>query len=209
MNNIKHLLEEVKKNNFEEIENLFNLHIHTTCSDGQLTPVEAVEFAKHKGYKYFSITDHNNFEAYSKIDYKNTEGLITGIEFDCWYKCVFMHLLCYGIDPNAQEMKPFLAKTKAETEKDIVRIFSRRDVKKIIETVHSLGGIAVLAHPCCCPTISLNWFYKELKKIGLDGVEGFYPYKRHRAIIKFHCAKNALELGKKYNLLITAGTDEH
>ena len=209
MSNIKNLLKEIKNNNFEGVENLFNLHIHTTCSDGHLTPDEAVEFAKKNGYKYFSITDHNTFEAYSKIDYKNIESLITGIEFDCWYKGVFMHLLCYGINPNAQEMQPFLAKTKAETQKDIVRIFSKRDVKKIIEVVHSLGGIAVLAHPCCCPTLSLNWFYNELGKIGLDGIEGFYPYKRHRAIIKFHCAKKALELGKKYDFLITAGTDKH
>ena len=209
MCNIKNLLEEIKNKNFEGIEKLLNLHIHTTCSDGSLTPDEVIEFVRKNGYKYFSITDHNTFEAYSKIDYKNIEGLITGIEFDCWYRGVFMHLLCYGINPFAEEMVPFLAKTKAETQKDIVRIFSKRDVKKIIETVHSLGGIAVLAHPCCCPTFSLNWFYKKLKKIGLDGVEGFYPYKRHRAIIKFHCAKKALELGKKHDFLITAGTDKH
>ena len=209
MYNIKNLLEEINKNNPENMDKVVNFHIHTNCSDGSLTPKEAVEFAKNSGYKYFSITDHNTFEAYDKIDYKNIEGLTVGIEFDCWYKFVFMHLLCYGIDPNAPEMKPFLAKTKVGTQKDIVRIFATRDVKKIIETVHSLGGVAVLAHPCCCTTLFLDWFYKELKKLGLDGVETFYPYKRHRAIIKFHTTKKAFDLAKKYDFLMTAGTDKH
>ena len=209
MENIKEILEELKNNDFEEIENLLNLHIHTTCSDGSLNPTEAIKFAKNKNYKYFSITDHNNFNAYKELDYKNIEGLITGIEFDCWYKGVFMHLLCYGVNPFAPEMEGFLAKTKAETQKDIVRIFSNRNVEKIIKTVHNLGGITVLAHPCCCPCLSLNWFFKQLKKVGLDGIEAFYPYKRHRAIIRFCTTKKAFDLAKKYDFLITAGTDKH
>ena len=209
MEDIKKILEEYRQKNFENIDNNLNLHIHTTCSDGRLNPMEAIDFAKKNGYKYFSITDHNTFEAYSQFDWKNVEGLIPGIEFDCWYKGVFMHLLCYGINPDSDQMKEFLAKTKAETQKDIVRIFSKRDVEKIIKTVHSLGGITVLAHPCCCPCLSFNIFFNQLKKAGLDGVEGFYPYKRHRAIIRFCDTKHALNLAKKYDFLITAGTDKH
>ena len=209
MEDIKKILEEYKNNNFEGIESNINLHIHTTSSDGSLSPKEAVEFAKQNGYKYFSITDHNTFNGYDEIDYKNIDGLIPGIEFDCWYKGVFMHLLCYGINPKAVEMKEFLAKTKFGTEKDIVRIFSKRDVEKIIKTVHKLGGITVLAHPCCCPCLSLGWFFRQLKKAGLDGIEVFYPYKRHRAIIKFHCANKAYKLAKQYDFLMTAGTDKH
>lgn len=209
MCNIKKILEIENQKDNTDLEKKINLHIHTKESDGTLTPAEAIDYAKKKNYKYFSITDHNTFNAYKNIDYKSIEGLISGIEFDCWYKGVFMHLLCYGISPYAKEMEQFLAKNKNETEKDIIRIFAKRDVKKIIETVHILGGITVLAHPCCCPAFSLEKLFKELKKIGLDGIEAYYPYKRHRAIIKFHSPKKALILAKKYNFLITAGTDKH
>ena len=147
METIKEILSKFKENNFEEIEKKLNLHIHTTCSDGKSKPSEIIEYTKNEGYEYFSVTDHNNFDAYKELDYKNTDGLITGIEFDCWYKGVFMHLLCYGINPFAKEMEPFLAKSKAETKTDIVRIFSRRNVEKIIKTVHELGGITALAVP--------------------------------------------------------------
>ena len=209
MENIKEILNVYKTENSEEVEKSLNLHIHTVCSDGSLKPEEVVAFAEKNGYKYFSITDHNNFNAYKELNYKNIKGLITGIEFDCWYKGVFMHLLCYGIDPFSQEMEPFLAKSQADTRKDIVRIFSKRNVEKIIETVHELGGITVLAHPCCCPCLSLNWFFKKLKQAGLDGVEAFYPYKRHRAIIRFHRTKTVFKLAKKYDFLMSAGTDKH
>ena len=58
-------------------------------------------------------------------------------------------------------------------------------------------------------SISLNLFFKQLKKAGLDGIEAFYPYKRHRAIIRFHRTKTVFELAKKYDFLMTAGTDKH
>ena len=58
---------------------------------------------------------------------------------------VFMHLLAYGFDVDCEELKPFLAKSKKDTEADIVRIFAKRDVKKLINAIHEAGGIAVLA----------------------------------------------------------------
>ena len=45
--------------------------------------------------------------------------------------------------------------------------------------------------------------------MGLDGIEVYYPYKRHRGIIKFHSRHNIKALAQKYNLIMTGGTDEH
>jgi len=50
---------------------------------------------------------------------------------------------------------------------------------------------------------------KNLVKLGLDGIEVYYPYARHRKIVKFHTAKTVDKLGDKYNLIKTGGTDEH
>ena len=52
-------------------------------------------------------------------------------------------------------------------------------------------------------------YTKELKDMGLDGIEVYYPYKRHRGIIKFHSRHNIKALADKYDLIITGGTDEH
>lgn len=186
-----------------------DFHIHTKASDGKLSAKEVVEQARAKGLKHFAICDHNTFDAYKEIDYQNIPELVTGIEFDCWYRGIFLHLLGYGIDINSEFLKPFLAKNKAETEKDIIRIFANRNVPKLIEAIHNAGGIAILAHSACCWTINHEHFVKCMIKIGLDGLETRYPYKRHRGIIKFHRAKNIKKIAEKLNLIQTGGTDAH
>lgn len=184
-----------------------NLHIHSTYSDGKSEFNEIVKQAKEKGYKLISITDHNTIEGHKNF---KDEILVTGAEFDCWFGYVFIHLLAYGIDVNNPSLAPFLAKTKAETEGDLIRLFSKRNVPKLIEAIHEAGGIAVLAHPACYWAISLERLVKKLMKYGLDGIEVYYPYPRFRKIVKFHSAKEVRKIADKYpHLIKTGGTDFH
>lgn len=185
----------------------FNLHIHSTYSDGKADFKDIIESAKNSGYKLISITDHNTIEGH-KI-YKD-EILIPGVEFDCWYGYVFIHLLAYGFDVNNEELNKFIAKTKAETEGDFIRLFSKRNVPKLIKAIHSAGGIAVLAHPACYWALNLEGMIKKLIKDGLDGIEVYYPYPRFRKIVKFHSSKDVKKIADKYTDLIqTGGTDFH
>ena len=57
----------------------------------------------------------------------------------------FLQSYEWGEVSKSRGLKPFLAKNKQETEWDIVRIFAKRDVKKLINAIHEAGGIAVLA----------------------------------------------------------------
>lgn len=192
------------KEDFEN--NKVNLHIHTTFSDGKADAFDIIRQAKEKGYKKIAICDHNTLEAHKQIQ---DNILIPGIEFDVWCGYVFMHLLAYGIDVNNKELQTFCAKNKKETELDIVRIFAKRNIKKLIQAIHNAGGIAVLAHPACCWAINLDGFVKKLISYGLDGIEVYYPYRRHRGIIKFHTAETVKNIADKYNLIKTGGTDLH
>lgn len=208
MNN--NLKEEINNYSAEDFENnLVNLHIHTTYSDGKADFKNIIEQAKEKGYKKIAICDHNSVQGYIENDVSNENIIIPAVEFDVWYGYVFLHLLAYGIDVNSEELRPFLAKSKKETEWDIIRIFAKRDLKKLIQAIHKSGGIAVLAHPACCWALSLERFVKKLKSIGLDGIEVYYPYKRHRGIIKFKTVKRVEQIAEKYGLLKTGGTDLH
>ena len=184
-----------------------NLHIHSTFSDGKAEFKDILEFAKSKGYKQISITDHNTVEGHKLYQ---DDILITGVEFDCWFDYVFIHLLGYNIDVNHPSISPFLAKTKAETEGDLIRLFSKRNVPSLIKAIHEAGGIAVLAHPACYWALSLEGLVKKLMKIGLDGIEVYYPYPRFRKIVKFHSSKDVMKIANKYPQLIkTGGTDFH
>lgn len=203
---IKQIFEKLTEDDYKAIA---DFHIHTKASDGKFSAEEILKQANKKGLQYIAICDHNTVDGYKTINLSDYPELITGIEFDCWYRGIFLHLLGYGIDINSKYLLPFLAKNKAETEKDIVRIFSRRNVPKLIEAIHKSGGIAVLAHSACCWTINHEHFIKCMVKIGLDGLECYYPYKRHRGIIKFHRARSIKKIADKLGLIKTGGTDTH
>lgn len=199
--------DEIKIFNREDFENnSVNLHIHTIYSDGKADADDILRQAKEKEYKKIAICDHNTIDAHRII---KDEILIPAVEFDVWCGYVFMHLLAYGIDVENAELLKFMAKTKKGTEADIVRIFSTRNIKKLINAIHNAGGIAVLAHPACCWCFSLDRFVKKLISYGLDGIEVYYQYQRHRGIIKFHTVKTVEKIAEKYNLIKTGGTDLH
>lgn len=203
MNNIVEII-----NNFKE-EDFFdkvNLHIHSTHSDGEGNFEDIVKQAKEYGYKRISICDHNTVEGHKNF---SDEILIPAVEFDCWCGYVFLHLIAYGIDVHNEELNKFMAKSKKGTELDIIRIFAKRDVKKLIKAIHNADGIAVLAHPACCWALNLEKFVKKLISYGLDGIETYYPYQRHRGIIKFYTSEKVNKIANKFNLIKTGGTDCH
>ena len=193
---------------FDPIEyfDYVNLHIHSKFSDGKAEFEDIIQQAKELEYKKIAICDHNTVEGHKLYQ---DEVLIPAVEFDCWCGYVFLHLLAYGIDVNNPVLDEFMAKSKSETEADIVRIFAKRDIKRLINAIHEAGGIAVLAHPACCWALNLDKFVGKLVSYGLDGIEVHYPYRRHRAIIRFASLRQIKDIAEKYNLIITGGTDCH
>ena len=204
ISNTKELIKSFTREDYEN--GLVNLHIHTTYSDGCGDFADIVRQAQAKGLKAIAITDHNTVRGH--IDNPMCH-IIKGVEFDVWHKYIFLHLLAYGIDINAECMEKFYAKDKRGTEKDIVRFFSRRNLKELINAVHQAGGIAVLAHPACCWAFNVEKFIKELKLLGLDGIEIYYPYPRWRKYVRFASAEKIEQLADKYDLIKTGGTDCH
>jgi 3',5'-nucleoside bisphosphate phosphatase len=72
----------------------FDLHTHTTFSDGSDTPGELFEKAKLCGLSGLSITDHDTTDAYYHLP--KTDLLIgIGIEFSCFYQDYSVHILGY------------------------------------------------------------------------------------------------------------------
>lgn len=76
-----------------------DLHCHTTCSDGTLTPEELIELAISKGITGLSITDHDTVEAYnilSRDRFESDLDLVSGAEFTTNHLGVSVHVLAYG-----------------------------------------------------------------------------------------------------------------
>ncbi len=66
------------------------LHVHTTCSDGELTPQEAANAYQERGFDFIAFTDHdyllkpNARELYSRV--KSSMILFHGIELTVFVK---------------------------------------------------------------------------------------------------------------------------
>ncbi|MBR3723501.1 MAG: PHP domain-containing protein [Selenomonadaceae bacterium] len=76
----------------------------------------------------------------------------------------------------------------------------RLSVKKIVELIHSAGGIAVLAHP---KLIYNDELVQELLDLGMDGIEAFYPEHNDIDTARY------LNYAKKRNLIVAGGSDYH
>ncbi|MBF0120216.1 MAG: PHP domain-containing protein [Desulfobacterales bacterium] len=82
----------------------------------------------------------------------------------------------------------------------------RIDCPKAIEMINNAGGIAVLAHPFLIKpknNESIENLIITLKDIGISGIEAYYPEHTTEYISYY------VSLAKKYNLIITGGTDFH
>lgn len=88
---------------------IIDLHTHSTCSDGTLSPKQIIDRAIENGVKIISITDHDSISAYipELIRYAGDRGvtLVKGIEFSTKAKGVGFHILGYNIDLDNRCLK--------------------------------------------------------------------------------------------------------
>jgi len=205
---MKNYLKNIKK---EDFFSKANLHIHSSCSDGRLKPEEIIAEAKKDGLELISITDHNTVEAYKETAVKAADDLkiITGIEFDCWHDLNMVHILGYDIDINDDGINKLCSNDSLGKSFDFVRFFNRRKAADVIKAIKDADGIAVLAHPASYLSFNLRKLILELKDLGLEGIEVYYPYSGHKKLTKIHSKEYLLTLANELDLIVTGGTDCH
>lgn len=88
-----------------------DLHLHTTASDGRLSPTELVQLAASSGLQTISVSDHDSTaglaEAQLAVDHIPGMRLIPGIELSCDVPGGEVHMLGYFMDiedPGFQEV---------------------------------------------------------------------------------------------------------
>ncbi len=109
-----------------------DLHMHSIYSDdGQFTEQELVNIAIDANLKVMAIADHNSVEAVENariIAEKNKIKLIPGIEIDCTYKGVNLHVLGYGIDtinPAFNQLKKDIIKQELKTSAEKINLVQK------------------------------------------------------------------------------------
>ena len=79
----------------------WDLHVHSTASDGKLSPREVIELAKNEGLSVIALTDHHtvrNIDEAKHIGAENGITVISGIEFRTEYGAKSVHII--GLLPD-------------------------------------------------------------------------------------------------------------
>jgi predicted metal-dependent phosphoesterase TrpH len=87
-----------------------DLHIHTTASDGNSTPAQIVESAKH--LRVIALTDHDTVAGYEEAQQAakgTTVEVLTGSEITAKFNGKEAHLLAYCFDPGHKKIRKLLA----------------------------------------------------------------------------------------------------
>ena len=88
-----------------------DLHVHSTFSDGTLTPAELAACAAGGGLAAFALTDHDTVEgipeAMAAAEKYGIE-LVPGIEFSAAYHTKDIHILGLGLNPSQEEFSRLL-----------------------------------------------------------------------------------------------------
>ena len=132
-----------------------NMHMHTTMSDGELEPVDAINVYREAGYDFIAITDHRKV-GHPWQDEKFL--ILPGVEWDTGdaIRVPVYHILGIGMDRETVDFyrgAPYEGAPLGNTHGG-VWTGARSGRKKyhphpqaIIDAIRAAGGIAILAHP--------------------------------------------------------------
>lgn len=95
--------------------NEVDLHIHSTASDGALTPTQLVARAGRLALKVIAITDHDSTEGVSEAQAAGPRygvEVISGVEINTDVPGSEVHVLGYYVDPGHPELTAQLARLR-------------------------------------------------------------------------------------------------
>lgn len=131
----------------------FDLHTHSTASDGTLEPKELVDLAKRLGLKGFALTDHDTIDGLNEaVDYgmKQNIDVIPGVELSTNFEGYEIHLLGYLIDWRDPRLKNALVKmTKQRLERARKMLFRLSDLGFPLDfgEIQKIAGEGVIGRP--------------------------------------------------------------
>ena len=127
------------------ITSKFDLHSHSTASDGDLLPTELVVRAKAQGVDTLALTDHDTIAGLEEA--KNAAKLldidfISGIELSTTWRTRCFHLVGLNIDTNASVLLEGIENQKKLRETRTKAIASKLEKKGI---ANALDGVQKMA----------------------------------------------------------------
>jgi predicted metal-dependent phosphoesterase TrpH len=190
----------------------YNFHLHTRASDGRLQPEELAQQVIDIGLRGFAVTDHHTIKGYRAVQTwleqwqqqhpdQVAPQLWPGVEISAGLLGAEVHILAYDFNPDSPRLAPYLLGRTPDA--------PDYDAAWVIEAIHEVGGMAVLAHPARYRKSPAE-LIPAAARLGIDGVETFYCYGNPKAWVPSpEQTKIVGAFAARFQLFSTCGTDTH
>jgi 3',5'-nucleoside bisphosphate phosphatase len=133
---------------------IIDLHTHSSCSDGALSPGELIERAAAAGVRALALTDHDTTAGLDAAWRRGTElgvQFVPGVEISAAWRSQTIHVLGLWIDPANATLGAALsaqATRRSVRMRDICGQLTRAGLpgEELLASVGTLPGIATRAH---------------------------------------------------------------
>lgn len=126
----------------------YDLHCHSTASDGVLTPAALVRRAAANGVGVLALTDHDDLtglaEAQATADDCGVR-LVPGVEISITWGGITIHIVGLGVDPESEALARGLAYVRASRARRAERIAAEFDALGMPGTLE--GAYSYAANP--------------------------------------------------------------
>lgn len=130
---------------------LYDLHTHTSLSDGSLCPTELFSLAKKQGVTHLAITDHDTVAAYQSLNTPTEIQLIPGIELSTLWQGRCIHIVGLNINIKSDaiiEATVHQATARFERAQQIADKLSKvANISNPLEKALALAGKATIGRP--------------------------------------------------------------
>ncbi|MGH8379018.1 MAG: PHP domain-containing protein, partial [Gammaproteobacteria bacterium] len=125
---------------------MIDLHLHSTASDGSLTPTELVNLAAGRGVQLLALTDHDCVDGLAEARVAaQAAGIrfINGVELSVTWEHKTLHVVGLNIDPVNAELAAGLARLSAARKTraaEIGRRLAARGIRGAYAGARQLAG---------------------------------------------------------------------
>lgn len=148
-----------------------DLHLHTTASDGRLSPAEVVSLVAGRGLKHVSISDHDSTEGLAEAfrEAEQFDGLriIPGIELSTDIPGDEIHMLGYFIDYEDEELQDTLKQFRLgriDRARGMVEKLADLGIHLEWERVQEIAGDGAVGRPHIALAMVEKGYCKEPKE---------------------------------------------
>ncbi len=149
---------------------VYDLHTHTTASDGELSPEALIIKAKESGIDVIAITDHDTTTGIPGAEaeaHRQNIRLLAGVELSISWMNRNFHIVGLNIDPDNAALKEALKNTNELREQRAIEIGKKLDKHGVTNTYHEakeLAGIHTITRSHFARVLIQQGFVKDTKE---------------------------------------------